>query len=152
MMGCLKLLFISIGVLLFGLALSPNHSAIAWASSESENLDDTSAENNDSQQDSWFEEIDTHWGGRFKITGRASDAADDTFFEPVGTGTYYDGSFNFRLINETFLFDSLFFEIDYELIGAAGDLIRKQQDLKELFPNIPDDVFFLRNWIVCTWR
>ena len=118
-----KLPFLSIYVLLFELALSPIHSSIAWASSESDNLNNTYAESNDSHQDSWVEEINTHWGGRFKITGRASDVADDTFFEPVGTGTYYDGNLNFRLINETFLSDSLFFEVDYELSGAAGDII-----------------------------
>lgn len=129
--------------MLFGLTLSPFHFSIAWASSESDHIDNAYAENNDSHQYSWFDEINTHWGGRFKITGRASDVADDTFFEPVGTGTYYDGNANFRLINETFLSDSLFCEIDYELIGATGDSIRKQQELKELFPNIPDDVFFI---------
>ena len=139
-----KLWFISICLLLFGLALSPLLCANIWASTEDDTLENTLAESHNSQQPSWFQDIDTHWGGRFKITGRASDATDDTFFEPAGTGTYYDGSANFRLINETFFSDSLFFEIDYELIGAAGDIIRKQQDLKDLFPNIPDDVFFLR--------
>jgi hypothetical protein len=144
MINGLKFSFISICVLFTGLTTPPIHSAIAWASSRSDNPDNTYAESNDTHQDSWFEKIDSHWGGRFKITARASDAADDTFFEPVGTGTYYDGSANFRLINETFLSDSIFFEVDYELIGAGGDLIRKQQELKELFPSISDDVFFIR--------
>jgi len=144
MSSCLKLSFLPICVLLFGLALSPIHPSIAWASSERDNQDYSDADSNDTQKDSWFEKINTHWGGRFKITGMASEAADDTFFEAVGTGTYFDGSTNFRLINETFFSDSLFFEIDYELIGAAGDLIRKQQQLKELYPSIPDDVFFTR--------
>ena len=130
--------------MLCGLELSPSHCATAWASSRGDKSNNTFAESDSFQKDSWFEGIDTHWGGRFKITGLASDATDDTFFEPVGTGTYYDGSANFRLINETFLCDSLFFEIDYELIGAAGDLIRKQQELGELFPNISEDVFFIR--------
>ncbi|UCG06405.1 MAG: hypothetical protein JSV83_21265 [Desulfobacterales bacterium] len=141
---CLKLAFIGIFFLLLALILAPIHSDFTWASSESDNLDSTPAESNDSQQDSWLEEIDMRWGGRFKISGALSEVTDDTFFEPVGTGKYYDGSANFRLINETFLSDSLFFEVDYELIGAAGDSIRKQQELKELFPNIFNDVFFIR--------
>jgi hypothetical protein len=61
----------------------------------------------------------------------------------VGTGNYYDGSANLRLINETFLTDSVFFEVDYELIWAGGDIVRKQNELKEIFPNLSGDVFFL---------
>jgi hypothetical protein len=96
-----------------------------------------------SPQKSFWENINTHWGGRFKTTGNVSRVTDDTIFAPVGTGTYYDGSSNFRLINETFFTDSVFFEVDYELILAGGDGIRKQQELKELFPNLPGNVFFL---------
>ena len=87
------------------------------------------------------ENIDTHFGGRFKITGRAFRVDDDTIFEPLGTGTYWDGSFNLRLNNETFFTDSIFTEVAYELIGAGGDLVRKTNELKDMFPNIPADVF-----------
>jgi len=96
-----------------------------------------------SPQKSFWENINTHWGGRFKTTGNASRITDDTIFAPVGTGTYYDGSSNFRLINEIFFTDSVFFEVDYELILAGGDVTQKQQKLKELFPNLPGNVFFL---------
>jgi hypothetical protein len=61
-----------------------------------------------SQLESFWENVDTHWGGRLKTSGRVSQTDDDTIFEPVGTGTYWDGSFNFRLINETFFSDSVF--------------------------------------------
>jgi len=94
-------------------------------------------------QNSFWQNIDTHWGGRFKTTGTGSRVTDDTLFAPVGTGNYYDGSANLRLINETFITESLFFEVDYELIWAGGDIIRKQNELKEVFPNFPDDGFFL---------
>jgi hypothetical protein len=95
-----------------------------------------------SDQESFWENIDTHWGGRLKTTGTVSRVTDDTVFEPVGTGTYYDGSANFRLKNETFFTDSVYSEIHYELIWAGGDLIRKQNELKEAFPDIPENFFF----------
>jgi hypothetical protein len=96
-----------------------------------------------SSQKSYFSSIDSHWGGRFKFTGTGSRVTDDTLSAPVGTGSYYDGSANFRLINETFFTDSLFFELDYELIWAGGDTIRKQNELKEIFPNLSGDLFLL---------
>jgi hypothetical protein len=96
-----------------------------------------------SSQNTFWKDIDIHWGGRFKTTGTGSQVTDDTIFAPVGTGNYYDGSANLRLINETFLTDSVFFEVDYELIWAGGDIVRKQNELKEIFPNLSGDVFFL---------
>jgi hypothetical protein len=95
-----------------------------------------------SDEKSFWEDIDTRFGGRLRVTGRAFRVDDDTIFEPVGTGTYWGGSFDFRLINETFITDSVFTDVAYELIGAGGDLIRKTNQLKELFPNIPTNVFF----------
>jgi hypothetical protein len=92
---------------------------------------------------SFFSSIDTHWGGRLKATGTGARVTSDTIFAPVGTGNDYDGSANLRLINETFFTDSLFFEVDYELILAGGDIIRKQNELAEIFPNFSGDVFFL---------
>jgi hypothetical protein len=94
-------------------------------------------------QQSFWENIDTRFGGRFRATGRASRVDQDTIFEPVGTGTYWDGSFNLRLINETFFTESVFTDIAYELIGAGGDIIQKTNELKELFPKIPTNLFFL---------
>ena len=91
----------------------------------------------------FLKNIDTHWGGRLKFTGTGSRVTNETIFAPVGTGTYYDGSANFRLINETFFTDSLFFEVDYELIWAGGDTIRKQNELREIFPNFSGDLFLL---------
>ncbi len=95
-----------------------------------------------SENSSFWSTIDTHWGGRLKTSGRVSRPDDDTIFEPVGTGTYWDGSFNFRLINETFFSDSVFTDIAYELIGAGGDTVRKTNELQELFPSLPTNVFF----------
>ena len=88
----------------------------------------------------WYQNITTHWGGRLRTTGLASRVTDDTLFEPVGTGTYYDVSTNFRLTNETFFTDTVFTEIHYELLWFGGDSIRKQNELSDIFPNLPDNV------------
>jgi hypothetical protein len=114
-----------------------------FAQARSDNKEPFYLSSAQSSQSSLWENIDTHWGGRFKTTGTGSRVTDDTLFAPVGTGNTYDGSANFRLINETFFTDSLFFEVDYELIWAGGDIIRKQNELKEVFPNFSSDVFFL---------
>jgi len=90
-----------------------------------------------SDQKSFWQDIDTHFGGRLRATGRALQVDNDSLFAPVGTGTYWDGSFNFRLINETFFTDSVYTDIAYELIGAGGDLVRKTKQLEALFPNLP---------------
>lgn len=72
-----------------------------------------------------------------------SRVTDDTVFEAVGTGTYNDGRANFRLENETFFTDSVYSEVHYELIWAGGDLIRKQNELQEVFSDIPENFFFV---------
>jgi len=95
-----------------------------------------------SENASFWKNIDTHFGGRIKTTGRALRVDEDTPFAPVGTGTYWGTSLNFRLINETFFSDTVFTEIAYELIGVSGDTVRKSNELKELFPNLPTNVFF----------
>jgi hypothetical protein len=118
--------------------------ATTFVQAQSDNEQSPSPISSQSTRKSFWGNIDTHWGGRFKTTGTASRVTDDTVFTTVGTGTYYDGSANFRLINETFFTDSLFFEVDYELIWAGGDVVRKQKQLKEIFPNLSGDVFFSR--------
>jgi hypothetical protein len=89
-----------------------------------------------------WDNINTRWGGRLQTSGRVVETDDDTIFEPVGTGTFFNGSFNFRLINETFFSDSVFTDIAYELIGAGGDTIRKTNELQEIFPGLPASVIF----------
>ena len=103
--------------------------------------DDSPALPASSDQKSFWENIDTHFGGRLRTTGRAVQVDDDTIFAPVGTGTYWDGSFNFRLMNETFFTDSVYTDIAYELIGAGGDVVRKTKELKDLFPNLPANIY-----------
>jgi len=117
-----------------------------WASvhthAQSTGNDSPALPSNSSDQKSFRENIDTHFGGRLRTTGRALRVDNDTIFAPVGTGTYWDGSFDFRLINETFFTNSVYTDIAYELFGAGGDAVRKTRELKELFPNLPANFYF----------
>ena len=143
MIRCLKLTIMGVCVLFFGMALSPICSDVVWASSDSGSIDSTSPGSTNSQQGSWFEEIDVHWGGRFRATGRLSWADDDTFLAPVASGRLYDGSADFRLINETFFTDWVYFEGAYELILAGGDTRRAREDLQDIFPGFPSAPLFV---------
>ena len=100
---------------------------------------------NESQSRSkpWYSGITTRWGGRIRTTGVASRVTNDIIYEPVGTGTYYDTATNFRLTNETFFSDTMIGEIHYQLIGAGGDTVRKQNELNEIFPGLPENLLYL---------
>jgi hypothetical protein len=84
----------------------------------------------------WYQGITTRWGGRIRTTGVASRITNDTIYEPVGTGTYYDTATSFRLTNETFFSDTVISEIHYQLIGSGGDTVRKQNELSDIFPGL----------------
>lgn len=87
----------------------------------------------------WSDVFDSSWGGRVKTTGWVSWPDNDGIYKPVGTGTFYDGSANLRLINDTFISNWGHFEFHNETVLAAGDTIRKYDDLKDLFPGLPED-------------
>ena len=88
----------------------------------------------------WLGNLDTRFGGRFKITGSVSWPDADSIFEPVGTGTYYDGSIDLRLTNETFFSDRLFLETHYEAILVGGDTRRKLKELQSVFPLLSENL------------
>ena len=89
---------------------------------------------------SWLGNLDTRFGGRFKITGSVSWPDADSIFEPVGTGTYYDGSIDLRLTNETFFSDRLFLKTHYEAILVGGDTRRKLKELQSVFPLLSENL------------
>lgn len=131
--------FSLIGIAAFHISLTNS-----WASSPNNSLTiSTDTEYNSSNETSWLNKIDTHWGGRFKIIGSVSNANNDTIFAPVETGTFYDGSADFRLINETFFSEWGYFETHYEAIIAGGDTRRNREKLRSFFPNFPEQPLFL---------
>jgi hypothetical protein len=117
----------------------------AFAAFAAEDLADISnlpaSPSTDTERFSFWNKIDMHWGGRLRTSGFVSWPDDDTIYQPVGTGTFYDASANLRLTNETFFTDTIFAELHYELVWAGGDSIEKQNELEELFPGLPDNLF-----------
>lgn len=88
-------------------------------------------------------EIESLWGGQVKAQGFISRADEDSLFEPVGTGTYFDGNVQFRLKNDLFFSENTYFITHYEAVLSGGDRRRKMGALKRLFPGIPDIGFLL---------
>jgi hypothetical protein len=84
--------------------------------------------------------LDTRFGGRFKITGAISWPDADSIFEPVGTGTAYDGSVDLRVTNDTFFSEQTFLETHYEAILVGGDTRQKLSELEAVFPDLSDNL------------
>ncbi|MGD9058559.1 MAG: hypothetical protein PVF38_20610 [Desulfobacterales bacterium] len=94
-------------------------------------------------QNTWFDQIDMHWGGRLKAIGSATFARNNTVFEPVGTGTYLNLDTNLRINNDTFLSDWGHLETQYEAILEGGKAREKRQDLSDIFPNFEGSSLFV---------
>ena len=86
------------------------------------------------QKNTWYQNIESEWGGRFKLRGAVSRIDDDSVYEPVGTDTYYDGNADIRLENKLIFSDQVYLETHYELVFLIGDTLRKSNELKKLFP------------------
>jgi len=139
-----KLTFIRIFFFSMGLAALLCHLFPAWAFATDNSNPPAPVETEKPVPavSAWYEKIDADWGGRLRTSGFVSWTDNETIYAPVGTGTFFDGSANLRLTNETFFTDSIYTEVHYELIGAAGDSIEKQNELEELFPGLPDNLYF----------
>ncbi len=83
-----------------------------------------------------LDNIDTQWGGHLRVQGSASRIDDETAFQPVGTGNYYDGFTNFRIKNKVFFDDKGYFETHYEAIISGGDTQEKKRALQRLYPGL----------------
>ena len=90
---------------------------------------------------SWYENIESQWGGQFKVRGNASWPDDDSIYHLIESGPLYDGSADFRLKNKTYLNNWIYSTIHYEAVLYGGDTMRTQKKLEELFPNLFEDSF-----------
>lgn len=84
----------------------------------------------------WYDISQMEWGGQFKVTGSVAWPEDNSFYQPVGTGAYYDGALDFRLKNKLYMSDWGHFETHYEAAALGGDTRRKLKDLQQLYPNL----------------
>jgi len=121
---------------------------VSWASPDFPDQT-TPATTEISQPDSksWFENIESQWGGQFKIRGNVSLPDDDSIYYLIDSGPLYDGSADFRLKNKTYLNNSVYLDIHYEAVLYGGDTMRTQKKLEEMFPNLFEDSFMLGGYI-----
>ena len=127
------------GLLLFFL-INDIGSGVLWASSDFPDQSPSTA-NELAQQPSnpWYEELESYWGGHFKATGAVSWPDDESYFQPVDTGPYYDGCSEFRLKNKISFGNLAHFETHYEAFLLGGDTRRKEKSLEELYPGLFKD-------------
>jgi hypothetical protein len=134
---CSKQVLIKTGFLFIALSLSSSPLCILQASEEpATNNPPTVLTQPSPLPKPWHDKIDVEWGGHLKVTGAASWPDDNSFFQPVGTGTYTDGSADLRLKNKTFLSTWGILEIHYENIVSGGDTRQKARDLVRFFPGV----------------
>lgn len=84
----------------------------------------------------FFNDIKVQWGGHFRVQGSATRTEDETIYQSVGTGDYYDGMVNFRLKNKIFFNGKGYLETHYEAVTSGGDTRKKRRNLQRLFPGL----------------
>jgi len=115
-----------------------------WASPDFPDQSTTEAsEISQPDSKSWYENIESQWGGQFKIRGSVSWPDDDSIYYLIDSGPLHDGSADFRLKNKTYLNNWIYSTIHYEAILYGGDTRRTQKKLEEMFPNLFENSFML---------
>ena len=90
---------------------------------------------------SWYEKIETDWGGHIKLRGYGSRPDDDSIYQAVGTGTYEEGIVEGRLKSTFFFGKQAYFEAHYETIYATGERRHKEHLLAEILPSPFSELF-----------
>ena len=132
-----------IGLLFFSF-VSALPLSVSWASPDFPDQS-TPATTEISQPDSksWYKNIESQWGGQFKVRGSVSWPDDDSIYSLIDSGPLYDGSADFRLKNKTYLNNWIYSTIHYEAVLYGGDTMHTQKKLEELFPNLFEDSLML---------
>jgi hypothetical protein len=86
---------------------------------------------------SWYDKIEVDWGGHIKARGLVSRVDNDSIYELVDTGTYYDWNTQGRLKNRLFLGNWGYCETHYEAICSGGDTRKNGRELGKMLP-FPD--------------
>ena len=89
----------------------------------------------------WHEKVDGEWGGHIKVRGTVSWPDEESFFQPVGTDPYYDGSAEVRVNNRLFFEEWGIFETHYEAVLSGGDTRRNLRSLERLYPDLFNAAF-----------
>ena len=89
-------------------------------------------------ESSWLDQITAKWGGHLKVGSMIQQPHGDSYYQLVGTRTYYDGFADLRLLNQLFFSDWGHFEVHYQADIRGGDSYRKNRQLAMLFPGLVD--------------
>jgi hypothetical protein len=91
----------------------------------------------------WYLNIDDRWGGHLKVCGSVSWPSRESFYQPVGAETLYDGHTEVRIKNRLFFGDWGNLEAHYEWILSGGDTRHEIHSLERLYPDLfADGPFF----------
>jgi len=129
--------------LIFLSLISPPH---FHASQESYHTSsDADSENKTDDTSPWYKNIEAEWGGHLKFRGSISWVPEDTIFEPVGTGTFYDGNAEGRLNNRLHFEQWGYFDTQYKIVLQGGDTWQSAKELEQISPGLVDTaVLFIR--------
>ena len=131
-MASVKKALLYFALLLWGVSLILVESPYSCASSNEPHQPDTAVSAN--QTEPWYKNIDWELGGHLKVRGGVSWADDESFFQAVGTGPFYDGFAEARLTGKLYVGKWGYFEAHHETILSGGDTRRKLNELQRLCP------------------
>lgn len=127
-----------LGWLLIAILLALNDPG--WATEDLANeATPVDSKNESKPQEPWYKNIQAQWGGHLKARGSVSWVDNESFFHPVGTGTYYDGNTEGRLKNKLYFAEWGCFDTHYEIVLLGGDTWQKGKELETLFPDLFGD-------------
>ena len=107
----------------------PNYS---WASPDDPHQSAPAA--SETQRGPWYKKIEWEWGGHVKARGGISWADEESFFQLVDTGPFYDGYAEARLKGKLYFGEWGYFEVHHETILSGGDTRRTLHELLHLCP------------------
>jgi hypothetical protein len=125
----LYFVFLLAGVLLVLTGLTDS-----WASTDDPHQAETT--HAESQTTPWYKKVDWELGGHLKVRGGVSWTDEESFFQPVGTGPFYDGYAEARLTGKLSFGKWGYFEAHHETILSGGDTRHKLKELQRLYPSL----------------
>lgn len=76
------------------------------------------------------------WDGHLKLYSRSLFPKSNSPYQAVGLSPNYDGYGELRLNNRAFFDDTLYLEVNYELLAGGGDTREDGERLKALYPTL----------------
>jgi hypothetical protein len=126
-----------IACLLLTVSLAHICMGTSWASAKASNkANPVISGNNAKPLSPWYKDIEAEWGGHIKGRWAVSWPEERSIFQPVGTGTFYDGNTEGRLNNRLFFGKWGYLETHYEMILSGGWTRSKSRQLEKVLPGL----------------